>query len=239
MTQRIDDLYNLAALLGSEIVENEAVMSRMQSFETKDDSLAYVLKAAIKVALYEKVSNGDYVDSINLTPFFKNYNLYATPKVVDRSDYVMPSNKSILSEPDPDGAQIELVQHQWNSGDLNGHQPIWIMIPGQTYYDLYPGWEAISYSSSSQCMANPDVDRDYSNFSNGVPASCSYSLGASIPSVPSGDPSSGNYFILTSVGAGAAPVWVQGSNEYSLVGHTHSYIPTTEKGANSGVAELN
>ena len=75
-------------------------------------------------------------------------------------------------------------------------------------------------------------------FSNGVPASCSYSLGASIPSVPSGDPSSGNYFILTSVGAGAAPVWVQGSNEYSLVGHTHSYIPTTEKGANSGVAEL-
>lgn len=168
-TKRLNDLYDLAADLGSEVVNIPAVKASLASALTDDEQLAGLLKSAVKVAVYEHIAGGSSVDTLNLTPFFKNYNLYATPKVVDRSGYVMPTNKSILSEPDPDGAQIQLVQHQWNSGDLNGHQPIWIMIPGQTYYDLYPGWEAISYSSSSQCMANPDVDRDYSNFSNGVP----------------------------------------------------------------------
>ena len=138
-TARIKELDTLATDLGATIPANFA--TKIASIAFDDDEVAEVEKAAITVAIYDKINKSQKVDSIDLTPFVKNYYFYAQPRYTERTDYQMPKNADELSKPDfVRAAQIQHVQHQYNSGDLNGQAPIWVMILDQEFDDLIPGW---------------------------------------------------------------------------------------------------
>lgn len=166
-TVRIKALSALASKLGSDINENAIVKEQMQNLDEDDDNLAAIFMSAIKMAIYDKAAddpNAKILDSLNLTPFIKNYNLYQTAKVVDRNN--IAANNGGAREPDPDGAQIQYVQHQWNSGDLHGKMPIWVMIQNQEYTDLYPGWTAKAYTDGNGMVTG---DKSYEKYKNGIP----------------------------------------------------------------------
>ena len=161
---RVNALYALAKELDSDIALNGVLTERLEATEFDDDELADIYKTAIKIALYDKADGGDAsVDSIDITPFIKNYHLYQTAKIVERTG--LQANSSNAHKADEGGANIQHVQHQWNSGDLNGKMPIWVMIQGPEYTDLYPGWTAIAYEQGNQMVTG---DKDYTNYKNGI-----------------------------------------------------------------------
>ena len=161
---RVNALYNLAKELGSEIAENGVLIERLQTTDFDDDELAEIYKTAIKIALYDKADAQDAsIDSIDITPFIKNYHLYQTAKIVDRSDKNMPDNGSAGA--DPDGGNIQYTQHKWNSGDLNGKMPIWVMITEVDYTDLYPGWTVKAFNAGNGMVTG---DKSYDSYKNGI-----------------------------------------------------------------------
>lgn len=166
LTERIKSLYSVSQDIGVSFPSDLNMFDRVYGAETDDDVIADYLKAAIKVKLYEKICAGYYLDETDLTPFIKNYNLYVTPKIVERMDLQMPANASSLSIADPDSAQIQHTRHQYNE---NGQMPIWIMILGQQYTDLVPGWsiEAVNTGNGNR-MVTVD-DEDYYHFKYGAP----------------------------------------------------------------------
>jgi len=130
---------------------------------TFDDAYAKVYKTAIKAAIYKKAAKGESVDSIPMSAFFKNSELWASTKVVERMDKQMPANKSDLKKADADGANIQHTRHQYNN---SGNMPIWIMIIENDYTDLYPGWTARAFDAGN-CMVTPAVAEKYDEFSAG------------------------------------------------------------------------
>lgn len=154
---RIKALDKLATSLKADYGDAAAdVASRVAAIESDDDELADIMKSAIKVAIYNNIVNKqDTAKGLDLTAFIKNYHLYATPKYVERTDIKANSNEAKVA--DEGGANIQHVQHQWNSGDLNGKQPIWIMILENDYETLYPGWTARA-TATGNCMVTPDDD---------------------------------------------------------------------------------
>jgi len=161
---RVNALYALAKDLGSDIAVNGGLIERLEATDFDDDDLAEIYKTAIKIALYDKADAKDAsIDSIDITPFIKNYHLYQTAKIVERTGLKANSNDAHVA--DPDGANIQHVQHQWNSGDLNGQMPIWVMIQGPEYTDLYPGWTVIAYTNGNQMVTG---DKSYNNYKNGI-----------------------------------------------------------------------
>ncbi|MBP5347550.1 MAG: dockerin type I repeat-containing protein [Bacteroidaceae bacterium] len=167
-TRGLKDLAVLGQYLGVRFPDGIDLYSQVLNATDYDDTLALVLKAAIKVAVYEWASNNnEIVDGLDVSSFMRNNYLYQTPKVVERTDKQMPTNANDLSQPDPDGAQIQLVQHQWNSGDLNGKLPIWVMILNQEFTDLIPGWSVMAPNSGGNRMVTGD--KTYQNYIDGVP----------------------------------------------------------------------
>ena len=165
LTKRINALHALAETLGSDIVENEGVKAIYDANEIDDDKLADVFKSAIKIALYEKLAEDPTSqDSLDLSPFIKNYYLYQTVKYVDRSDKNMPDNQGAGA--DPDGGNIQYTQHKWNSGSLNGKMPIWVMITEVDFDNLYPGWTVRSFNTGNAMVTG---DKSYGNYQKGLP----------------------------------------------------------------------
>jgi len=164
---RVKALYELAKELGSDIVDNEEVNAQLAITDFDDDYLADVYKTAIKIALYEAADvnlDDPKLDSIDVTPFIKNYHLYATPTIVERMDKQMPANAGDLSAEDPDGAQIQHTRHQYND---NGNMPIWILILDKEFDDLYPGWTVKSIGSYGGNRMVTTGNEVYTSYSQG------------------------------------------------------------------------
>jgi len=148
-TVRMHELDSLAKKLGSDIVDNETVKAGLAAIEEDDPALAEIYKAAIKIAIYEKLDADETIydeDSLNVTAFISNYNLYQTPKMWERMDLQMPRNGGDLSTLGPNGENMVHTRHQYNE---NGNMPIWIMVVEQDITDLYPGWTARSYRTGN------------------------------------------------------------------------------------------
>ena len=166
--RRIKELAKLAADLGSTIADTASIQAALADLENDDDMLADVFKLAIKLALYEKLEDDVKLytkDSLDLTPFIKNYYLYQTPKIADRSDKMMPNNNKAGA--DADGANMQYTQHAYNSGSLNGKMPIWVMITEVDYTDLYPGWTARAFNEGNS-MVTGGTD-SYQAYKDGLP----------------------------------------------------------------------
>lgn len=135
---RINELDVIAKSLGAETYYPTGFAASLATVDNGDeDSIANIIKCAIKIAIYDKIVKGEEVKNIALTPFIKNYNLNATIKdIVERMDKQQPANSGDLSKP-AGAAQFQHTRHQYNN---DGNMPIWIMIQEQDYTDVYPGW---------------------------------------------------------------------------------------------------
>ena len=167
MPKRVKALDALSRKLGSTIGDTAIIKNALQTLEDDDDMLANVYKAAIKLALYEKLADDANIytkDSLDLTPFIKNYHLYQTPKVVERGN--LKANSGDAHKADPDGANMQHVQHQYNGGSLNGQMPIWIIIQTVEYTDVYPGWTVLASTEGNQMVTG---DKSYNAYVVGYP----------------------------------------------------------------------
>ena len=164
-TVRIVALQALATKLGSTIADTADIKTALENLEGDADLIADAFKQAIKLAIYQKAAANDkVVDSLDVTPFIKNYNLYQTPRIVDRSDKKMPDNNKAGAA--DHGANMQYTQHAYNSGSLNGKMPIWVMITEVLYDNLYPGWTAKAFNEGNSMVTG---DKSYDAYVKGMP----------------------------------------------------------------------
>ena len=163
-TERLRAYRDLADELEIEEVNNWAIRNFIDTTNVDNDEIADIYKAAIKYELYKLIDANELEDEIDVTPFIKNFNLYVTPKIVERTD--LKANSGGAKVADTLGCQIQHVQHQWNSGNLNGKMPIWVMIQTNWYDDLYPGWSAWA-GTDGNAMVTPD-NNTYSRLENHI-----------------------------------------------------------------------
>ena len=135
---RINELDAVAKGLGADTYYPAGFAAGLATVDNGDeDSVANIIKCAIKIAIYDKIVKGETVKDINITPFIKNYNLNATVKdIVERMEYKQPANSGNLNQI-TGAAQFQHTRHEYNN---DGNMPIWIMIQEQDYTDIYPGW---------------------------------------------------------------------------------------------------
>ena len=165
-TVRMHKLDSIAAKLGSDIVDNETVKAGLAAIEEDDPALAAIYISAIKIALYEKLDTDDAIydeDSLDITPFISNYNLYQTPKILEKMDLQMPKNSGDMAKIGPNGENMLHTRHQYNE---NGNMPIWVIVPEQDITDLYPGWTVRAFRTGNTMVTG---DKSYNNYKNEVP----------------------------------------------------------------------
>ena len=168
---RIKALDKLAKSVGANYGDATAeIQGRIDNIDSDDDGLANVMKAAIKAALYSKIANGDSIGVVDLTPFIKNYHLYATitSPVVDNSSKTLPGarNDAELKVANNPGSQIMKVGHEWGQDALG--KKIWVLMYGEAFDNIFPGWTIESFITGNHSMVTPD-NADYTNLSKGVP----------------------------------------------------------------------
>ena len=165
-TVRMHKLDSIAAKLGSDIVDNETVKAGLAAIEEDDPALAAIYISAIKIALYEKLDTDDAIydeDSLDITPFISNYNLYQTPNILEKMDLQMPKNSGDMAVIGPKGENMLHTRHQYNE---NGNMPIWVIVPEQDITDLYPGWTVRAFRTGNTMVTG---DKSYNNYKNAVP----------------------------------------------------------------------
>lgn len=168
---RIKALDKLAKSVGANYGDATAeIQGRIDNIDSDDDGLANVMKAAIKAALYSKIANNDSIGVVDLTPFIKNYHLYATitSPVVDNSSKTLPGarNDAELKAVNNPGSQIMKVGHEWGADALD--KKIWVLMYGEAFDNIFPGWTIESFITGNHSMVTPD-NADYTNLSKGVP----------------------------------------------------------------------
>lgn len=171
VSTRIKALDKLAKSVGASYGDATAeIQGRIDNIDSDDDGLANVMKAAIKAALYSKIANGDSIGVVDLTPFIKNYHLYATitSPVVDNSSKTLPGarNDAELKAVNNPGSQIMKVGHEWGADALD--KKIWVLMYGEAFDNIFPGWTIESFITGNHSMVTPD-NADYTNLSKGVP----------------------------------------------------------------------
>lgn len=179
-TKRIKALDQLAkdlkAAYGDNADKAAEIAQRIANVDFDDDELANIQKAAITAALYDKIATSDeIVDSIDLTPFIKNYHLYATitGPIVDKSNLTLATGHDVEKEElrgeNNPGSQIMKIGHQWGQDALG--KKVWVLMYGTDYSEVFPGWTVKSFqgTGSNHSMVTPDVATNtYANLSKGV-----------------------------------------------------------------------
>ena len=166
-TRRIRALADLAEQFEVVFPDSRDIYQQVYDATDDDDNLADILKAAIKIALYESILSGDDIDELDLTPFMKNYNLYATPIINNPDDEPIKDNGNILSDAEiiTDGAQIQMLKHRYTE------DVIWSLLVNREFDNLYPGWTVLSYNTGNKYVSPEDwSDYVFSYLSQGCTA---------------------------------------------------------------------
>ncbi|HOD68645.1 MAG TPA: hypothetical protein PKI13_04440, partial [Bacteroidaceae bacterium] len=125
-TVQVKGLYALAAELevdfdGVQEGLADEIADRMNNLRTDDQDLAALLKEILKYRVYELLSDESYADTLNLTPFITNYNLYTTAKI-----------------------DVEVEHYNYSYGAPNNR---WRLKPG-VFTTVYPGWTVTGISGN-------------------------------------------------------------------------------------------
>lgn len=163
--RRIRELDAIAQSLN--VTYTDEIAARIATVDFDDDELAAILKCYIKIAIYEKIIRGESIENYNLTPFIKNYYLYATVKdILDNSDLELPPARNEARVATLQGAaQIQKIGHQWGYDALE--KKVWVLILNQQYTDVFPGWTVESFVTGNHSMATPDISMSMENLSKG------------------------------------------------------------------------
>ena len=151
-TARLKSLAALSKDLGIVFPDDTDIYQMVSDAKADDDNLADILKAAIKVAIYEKICNGQDIGDIDLTPFIKNYNLYATA-IIDNPDVDIPKDDaSFLTNaiPSTPESNVFRIEHRYNTSKF------WVMFLNTDIDNLYPGWTVRSFNTGGNKYVTPD-----------------------------------------------------------------------------------
>ena len=167
-TRRIKELAKMADDLGTGIKDSTVVKERFENLKTDDDYLAAIYMAAIKAAIYADPSKAP----ADLTPFIKNYYLYATA-VIDNPTQTKADGSNLKDNVygsrgfsqahQIEGSNIVRFEHAWNTSS------VWCLFKDGSYDNLFPGWTVTHAGGSGNQYVTPDSIEKTSNFLNQIP----------------------------------------------------------------------
>jgi hypothetical protein len=156
-----------------DVVDNWAISNFVDTTQVDNDEIADIYKTAIKLAFYEILAEDPKeLDGTDLTPFIKNYNLYALNQdsIADHSDLELPGarNNDALKGKNNQGKTYMYVKHQWGQAALDNK--IWVVMFDSAYANVFPGWTVQSVITGNHSMVTPDPTAtvDYYNFKYGM-----------------------------------------------------------------------
>ena len=141
-TVRIVALKALATKLGSTIADTADVKSALENLEGDADLVADVFKAAIKLAIYEKAAaniNDPLIDSLDVTPFIKNYTLYTTARLGATS-----SKETVNSK-----VEVNVYSIQTGWGNPPEFTDYAVATRGEEFTTTFPGWKFKSFGGQN------------------------------------------------------------------------------------------
>ena len=167
-TRRIKELAKMADDLGTGIKDSAVVKERFENLKTDDDYLAAIYMAAIKAAIYADPSKAP----ADLTPFIKNYYLYATA-VIDNPTQTKADGSNLKDNVygsrgfsqahQIEGSNIVRFEHAWNTNS------VWCLFKDGSYDNLFPGWTVTHAGGSGNQYVTPDSIGKKSNFLDQIP----------------------------------------------------------------------
>ena len=170
-TERLKAFRDLASELKIDAVDTLwAIKNFVDTVQTDNDEIADIYKAAVKYAILKMVADNKFEDEIDVTPFIKNYNLYATP-VIAKIDVL--SNADTCKKMSTEYNVIN-VGHQHTESTaadaIAGHKPIWIIVQDNDITNLWPGW-TVKGAASGNRMYTPDNtgEEGYTKLKLGTP----------------------------------------------------------------------
>ena len=141
-TVRIKALDALAKKLGSTIADSAIVKSQMQELDGDNDDLAKVFMAAIKLAIYDKAVKdpvAQVLDSLDVTPFIKNYSLYTTAQLGARN-----SKESVDKT-----KEVNVLSIQTGWGNPPQYTDFAVATRGEEFTTTFPGWTFKSFGGQN------------------------------------------------------------------------------------------
>lgn len=141
-TVRIKALDALAKKLGSTIADSAIVKSQMQELDGDNDDLAKVFMAAIKLAIYDKADkdpDAQILDSLDVTPFIKNYSLYTTAQLGARN-----SKESVDKT-----KEVNVLSIQTGWGNPPQYTDFAVATRGEEFTTTFPGWTFKSFGGQN------------------------------------------------------------------------------------------
>lgn len=169
-TRGIKALDALATKLNTGIKDSAVVKERFDALATDDDYLAAIYKAAIKAAIYENAAS---ITEEDLTPFIKNYYLYATP-IIENPDGNDENGSKVKdsgygtkaisnAKHNKAGSNVYVFEHAWNSNR------VYCLYKDGAYDNVFPGWSVDHNGGSGNQYVAPDSIGKQTNLKDEVP----------------------------------------------------------------------
>jgi hypothetical protein len=162
MTERNKTLRDIAAELEVEEVENWAIKDYVATTDEDNDEIADIYKAAVKYAIYSLLADDPEAaeDGIDVTPFIKNYMLYAIndKPYVDNHDLTLATgndkNNDRAKGKNNQGSVYQWIGHNYGQDALD--KKIWVLMFDTAYAEVFPGWTVQSFITGGHSMVTPD-----------------------------------------------------------------------------------
>lgn len=177
MTARNKELQAIAKALEVDEVDVWAINDYVANTDEDNDEIAEIYKAAVKYAIYSLLAEDPDAaeDGIDVTPFIKNYMLYALndKPIVDNRDLKLATgndrnNDKAKGKNNP-GSVYQWIGHNYGQDALD--KKIWVLMYDTAYAEVFPGWTVQSYITGGHSMVTPDptATGEYKYFRFGAP----------------------------------------------------------------------
>jgi hypothetical protein len=162
MAARNQEFQAIAKELEVDEVDIWAINDYVANADEDNDEIAEIYKAAVKYAIYSLLADDPDAaeDGIDVTPFIKNYMLYAIndKPYVDNRDLTLATgndrnNDKAKGKNNP-GSTLMWIGHNYGQDPLD--KKIWVLMYDTAYAEVFPGWTVQSYITGGHSMATPD-----------------------------------------------------------------------------------
>lgn len=162
MAARNKEFQAIAKALEVEEVDLWSINEYVANADEDNDEIAEIYKAAVKYAIYSLIAEDPEAaeDGIDVTPFIKNYMLYAIndkPYVDNRSLTLATgndrNNDKAKGKNNP-GSVYQWIGHNYGQDALD--KKIWVLMFDTAYAEVFPGWTVQSYITGGHSMVTPD-----------------------------------------------------------------------------------
>lgn len=162
MAARNKEFQAIAKALEVEEVDLWSINEYVANADEDNDEIAEIYKAAVKYAIYSLLAEDPEAaeDGIDVTPFIKNYMLYAIndKPIVDNRDLKLATgndrnNDKCKGKNNP-GSTLMWIGHNYGQDALD--KKIWVLMYDTAYAEVFPGWTVQSYITGGHSMVTPD-----------------------------------------------------------------------------------